>query len=514
MSKMKHLSFKFASFLTLFFALTACYDSKFDEQPPLPVEEGDEDQVVDDEASSYNEKYRPLIHYTPSKNWINDPNGLIYVNGVFHMFYQYNPMGNDWGNMSWGHAISKDLIKWEEQPVALTKDELGDIFSGSAVCDVNNTAGFGAGTIVAVYTSSGEHQQQSIAYSTDATTFTKYDNNPVISNNTEADFRDPKVFWYESGQYWVMSLAMGAKHEIQFFKSNDLKSWTKLSSFSMPSVIACNRGIWECPDLLKFNYNSQEKWVLIVSVNPGGPVLGSGTMYFVGNFDGNSFTADNNDYPLWLDYGMDNYAGVTWSNMPDNRTVLIGWMNNWKYAGAVPATPWRSAMTLPRELKLVEYNGKPLLANTVVSEIENIAGDWIDVIGEELGVDGPYQLRLDINLDSDKSFSLANASGEYLEFNIDVVNRKLITMRTGKTGAYDFSNEFSVPSIKSPLNTVGNTVTLDIFVDQSSVEIFTENGSMAQTNLVFPNSIYNMFKCDNENIVAKVRTLQNIWEEK
>lgn len=508
---MKRLRSNFAYVFALLFMVTACYDSKFDEQPPMPVEEGDNGPGVNDEASSYNEKYRPLIHYTPSKNWINDPNGLIYVNGVYHMFYQYNPMGNVWGNMSWGHAISKDLIRWEEQPVALTGDELGDIFSGSAVCDVNNTAGFGAGTIVAVYTSSGEHQQQSIAYSADAATFTRYGNNPVISNTTEPDFRDPKVFWYESGKYWVMSLAMGAKHEIQFFRSDDLKSWTKLSGFSMQSVIACNNGIWECPDLLKFNYNNQEKWVLIVSVNPGGPVLGSGTMYFVGNFDGTNFTADSNDYPLWMDYGMDNYAGVTWSNMPDNRTVLIGWMNNWKYAADVPATPWRSAMTLPRELKLIEYNDKPLLANTVVSEIENIAGDWIDVTGEELGVDGPYQLRLEVGMDSDVSFSLENEYGEYVTIEINSSDRQLITSRTGSTGAYSFAREFSVPSIKSPLNTDGNSVTLDIYVDRSSIEIFTGNGSMSQTDLVFPSSIYDRFRCDSPDVVAKVRSLRNIW---
>lgn len=506
---MKELKLNFAYIFVILFMVTACYDSKFDEQPPLPVEEGDNNDNTDEDGS-YSEKYRPLIHYTPAKNWINDPNGLVYANGVYHMFYQYNPMGNDWGNMSWGHAISSDLIKWKEQPVALTRDELGDIFSGSAVYDENNTAGFGNGAIVALYTSSGEHQQQSLAYSTDGKNFSKYENNPVISNTTEPDFRDPKVCWYEKGGYWIMSLAMGNKHAIQFFKSTDLKNWDNLSTFTWNSD-ACNRGQWECPDLLKMDYNGDEKWVLIVSVNPGGPVLGSGTMYFIGNFDGTTFVADDRNYPLWLDYGMDNYAGVTWSNTPDNRIVFIGWMNNWKYTGSVPATPWRSAMTLPRELKLIEYDGKLLLANTVVSEIESIASEWIDVNEENLGVEGPYQLRLEINLDSDVSLSLENESGEYVNINIDSSNRQMITARTSSTGAYSFSNEFSVPSVKSPLNTDGNSVILDIYVDQSSVEIFTSDGSMAQTNLVFPNSIYNKFKCDNANVVAKVRALQNIW---
>ena len=510
---MKQLRLNFAYFFAMLFMVTACYDSKFDEQPPMPVEDeggNNNGNGSTDESSSYNERYRPLIHYSPAKNWINDPNGLIYADGVYHMFYQYNPMGADWGNMSWGHATSSDLIKWEEQPVALTRDELGDIFSGSAVYDKDNTAGFGAGSIVALYTSSGEHQQQSLAYSTDGKNFSKYKNNPVIANADEPDFRDPKVFWYEKGGYWVMSLAMGWKYQIKFYKSDDLKTWSSLSSFTVDSEV-CKRGQWECPDLLKMDYKGKEKWVLIVSVNPGGPVLGSGTMYFIGDFDGTSFTADEEyTYPLWLDYGTDNYAGVTWSNIPD-RTVLIGWMNNWSYVSNVPVSPWRSAMTLPRELKLIEYDGKPLLASIVVSEIESIAGEWKDVNEESLGVEGPYQLRLEANIEGDASFSLENENGEYVSIDIDSSNRQLITSRTGSTGAYSFNNQFSIPSIKSPLNTDGNRMTLDIYVDQSSIEIFTVNGSMAQTFLVFPSSIYDKFRCDSPDIVVKVRSLRNIW---
>ena len=327
-------------------------------------------------SSSYNELYRPQIHYTPAKNWVNDPNGMVYIDGTWHLFYQYNPYGNGWGNMSWGHATSTDLVHWTEQPTALVPDALGDIFSGSAVYDADNTGGFGKGAMVAFYTAAGAHQQQALAYSTDGgKTFTKYDGNPIIANTTRGDFRDPKVFWHAETKRWVMSLALGWEYGIQFWTSTDLRTWREASTFTT-EVGRCKRGQWECPDLLRMNYNGQEKWVLIVSVNPGGPVIGSGTMYFVGNFDGEKFTADDLGYPLWLDYGLDNYAGVTWSNTPDGRIILIGWMNNWSYSGDVPCDPWRSAFTLPRELSLVDYQGKPVLASRPVKELDKLASDW------------------------------------------------------------------------------------------------------------------------------------------
>ena len=493
-------------------AVSSCADDKFDMQPELPSVETEDNTDTEEPTSEYNEQYRPLIHFTPAKNWINDPNGMVYMDGVYHLFYQYNPHANDWGNVSWGHATSTDLIRWTEQPVALTPDEHGMIFSGSAVCDKNNTAGFGENAMVALYTSSGNHQQQSLAYSTDGgKTFTKYAQNPIITNDSEPDFRDPKVFWHEESKQWIMSLAMGWKYAIEFWGSTDLKNWKKLSSFST-NVVSCNRGQWECPDLLRMNYKGQEKWVLIVSVNPGGPVAGSGTQYFIGDFDGTSFIADEREYPLWLDYGMDNYAGVTWSNVSD-RHILIGWMNNWNYAGAVPASPWRSAMTLPRELKLIEYDGKPLLANTVVKEIDNIAGEWEEVSANgSLNINGPYQLRLEINIAQDGTFALANESGEYLEMYISASSRKLVTRRTGTTGKFDFSTNFLIPSIKSPFHTKDDKMVLDIFVDQSSVEVFTENGSMCQTNLVFPRSIYNRLNTNHNILTAKIRSLSNIWK--
>ena len=229
---------------------------------------------------------------------MNDPNGMVYADGVYHLFYQYNPQGNDWGNMSWGHATSSDMIHWKEQSVALTRDDLGDIFSGSAIIDKDNTAGFGANAMVALYTSASNDgkQQQSIAYSTDGgKNFTKYNANPVIRNNDD-NLRDPKVFWHEGSKKWVMALAKGWLRGIEFYGSTDLKTWNHLSTFvvDLPGRPSLQ---WECPDLMQMG----DKWVLIVSVNPGGPIMGSGTMYFVGDFDGTTFKADNLEYPLWRD---------------------------------------------------------------------------------------------------------------------------------------------------------------------------------------------------------------------
>lgn len=456
----------------------------------IPTPEGDRDEL-----------YRPQIHYTPLKNWMNDPNGMVYVDGVYHLFYQYNPRSNDWGNMSWGHASSPDMLTWTELPVALTRDDLGDIFSGSAVIDKENTAGFGANAMVAIYTSADGIQQQSVAYSLDGgKSFTRYSGNPVIRNNDD-NLRDPKVFWHEPTHQWIMALAKGWVKGVEFYSSPDLKSWTHKSTFYVdlagrPSLQ------WECPDLIQLD----GKWVLIVSVNPGGPVLGSGTMYFIGDFDGTTFTADDLEYPLWLDYGMDNYAGVTWSNTGD-RKLLIGWMNNWQYAGAVPCSPWRSAMTLPRELHLLNYEGKNILANTVVSEIEGIAEEWKEV-GDVIEATDAYQLRITLPLDHNSTITLSNQDNEKYVMDIYASSRELSAKRNAATGQTSFNGFFSVPAMRAPLNTEGDSVTLDIFVDQSSVEIFTLNGSMAMTNLVFPKEMYNQLSISGVNGTAKVRALK------
>ena len=455
-------------------------------------------------TSGRTEQYRPQIHFTPAKNWINDPNGMVFADGVYHLFYQYNPQGNDWGNMSWGHATSNDLIHWTEQAVAITRNEWGDIFSGSAIIDKDNTAGFGTNTMVAIYTSAGTAQQQSIAYSTDGgKTFTQYAGNPVVKNDDD-NLRDPKVFWHNESKQWIMALAKGWKMGVELYGSTDLKNWKHLSTFFVP--LSGRPSIqWECPDLIQFG----NKWVLLVSVNPGGPILGSGTMYFVGDFDGTTFTADALDYPLWLDYGMDNYAGVTWSNT-GNRKVMIGWMNNWQYAGNVPCSPWRSAMTLPRELSLSEYNGKPILTSTVVKEIDNIADAWKPA-GAQLDVKDAYQLRLTIDLDRNSTITLGNDNNESYVLDINANARTITAHRTSATGQSSFNGTFSVPSIQAPLNVTGNKVTLDIYVDQSSVETFTQSGTMSMTNLVFPKSLYNHLTVTGANHEAQLRQLKSIW---
>lgn len=493
------------------FVVAACGESKFDEViPVLPPTEEEEEQEGPSISQSYSELYRPQIHFTPAANWMNDPNGMVYADGVYHLFYQYNPHGNDWGNMSWGHAESTDLIHWDEKPVALLGDELGAIFSGSAVVDSRNTAGFGKDAIIALYTSAGASQQQSIAYSTDgAATFKKFDGNPVISNTSKPDFRDPKVFWHEESKSWIMVLALGWSHGVEILSSKNLKNWTSLSVFTS-DLASCRRGQWECPDLLRFECDGEEKWVMLVSVNPGGPVSGSGTMYFIGSFDGNEFVADDMSYPLWLDYGTDNYAGVTWSNTPD-RTVYIGWMNNWLYAGSVPATPWRSAMTLPRELQLVKNNDSYLLASKVVREIESIAGEW-EIVDEDRFEDyDAYQIRLTVDMTENTTWFLSNEDGDCLEFYVNPSNRMIIAKRNRSTGDTSFSASFSLPSLRLPIAGADDVIELDLFVDQSSVEFITADGTSAMTMLVFPGKIYNGISSSTGTVDGKVRKFSSIW---
>jgi len=476
---------------------------------------GNEGQGSSTSQTSYTELYRPQIHYTPTKNWVNDPNGMVYIDGTWHLFYQYNPYGNGWGNMSWGHATSTDLMHWTEQATALVPDELGDIFSGSAVCDEANMAGFGAGAMVAFYTSSGTRQQQSMAYSTDGgKTFTKFTGNPVIANTTRNDFRDPKVFWHAESKRWVMCLALGWEYGIQFWTSTDLHNWREASTFTT-DVTRCKRGQWECPDLVRLKYNGQDKWVLIVSVNPGGPVSGSGSMYFIGDFDGEKFTADTGlNYPLWLDYGLDNYAGVTWSNAPDGRTILLGWMNNWLYAGDVPCSPWRSTFTLPRELSLIDYQGKPLLASRPVTELDKLAGEWnsLEASGGVINAKSAYHLQFSLDTSKANTINLSNEKGETYELSYSPSAGSLIARRNSKTGAATFNGSFSIPSVSAALCSSGDVLTLDLYVDQSSVEIFTSNGSMAMTNLVFPSTIYNQVTLAQPAQGVRYQSLSSIWK--
>ena len=323
--------------------------------------------LSDEYDTSNNEKFRPVYHFTPPYGWMNDPNGMVYKDGTYHLFYQYNPYGSMWGNMHWGHATSQDLTNWKHQPVAIAPDALGAIFSGSCVVDKNNTAGFGKDAIVALYTSAGDRQTQSLAYSLDnGKSFIKYEGNPILSS-PKPDFRDPKVIWHEPTKKWIMILAVG--QEMQFFSSGNLKEWVYESSFGEGQ--GAHGGVWECPDLIELPIDGTDnkKWVLLCNLNPGGPFGGSATQYFVGSFDGKSFINQSPNLTKWMDWGKDHYATVTWSNAPDNRYIAIAWMSNWQYANDVPTKQFRSANSVPRDLSLYVQDGECYLKNQPSQEL-------------------------------------------------------------------------------------------------------------------------------------------------
>ena len=455
----------------------------------------------DEFVADQNDKSRPVYHFAPPYGWINDPNGMVYHNGLYHLYYQYNPYGNRWGNMNWGHAVSKDLTTWEHRPVALAPDSLGQIFSGSAIVDKDNTAGFGNDALIAIYTSAGEKQVQSIAYSFDnGVTFTKYEGNPVLRDPNYKDYRDPKVSWLPEFGQWIMPLATG--HTISIYGSKDLKNWNRLSEFG--EGIGAHDGVWECPDLFALSYEGKTKWVLFVSLNPGCPNGGSATQYFIGNFDGKTFVPDALPYPLWVDYGRDNYAGVTWNDAPDGRRIFIGWMSNWNYANEVPTRFFRNAMTVPRELSL-RHNGKhPVLASVPVKELDAIRREAKSV--PEILVEGSYTIDKLLENNSGayeiEMTIVANGAGQ---FGFDLVNTKsekvtflfepekeLLTVDRTASGIVDFSN-FSQFQMKSPIAKRAS-YKIRLLVDKASTELFVNDGETVMTNLIFPEEPYNILE--------------------
>ena len=452
----------------------------------------------------YKEKYRPAYHFTPEYGWMNDPNGMVYLDGEYHLFYQYNPFGAMWGNMHWGHAVSTDLTSWTYLPVAIGPDSLGAIFSGSAVIDKNNTAGFGENAMVAIYTSAGKVQTQSIAYSTDkGRTFTKYDKNPVIANPDIPDFRDPKVFWHKETNQWVMALA--TKQTITFYGSPNLKEWNRLSEFG--EGIGDHGGVWECPDLFPLFYNGKTKWVLLVSINPGGPNGGSATQYFIGDFDGKTFTPDTLPYPLWIDYGRDNYAGVTWSNIPeaDGRRIFIGWMSNWDYANQVPSKYFRSANTVPRELKLASNGNHLILISYPVKEINALKNKEKNLIDDVtvtteyrieklLSVnEGTYEIEFTLQPENTDifGFSLENTKNEKIEVTFDKA-AKQITLDRRTSGLTAFKDNFA-SEMKAPI-AAGKEYRIRLLVDKASVELFVNEGETVMTSIFFPTESMNSLK--------------------
>ena len=444
------------------------------------------------------EKFRPTYHFSPLYGWMNDPNGMVYKDGEYHLFYQYNPYGSKWGNMSWGHAISQDLVNWKHLPVAIAPDALGTIFSGSAVVDFDNTAGFGAGAIIAIYTQNSDRQVQSIAYSTDnGRTFTKYENNPVLTSEAR-DFRDPKVFWYESTKRWIMVLAVG--QEMQIFSSPNLKDWTFESRFGEGQ--GAHGGVWECPDLfeLPVEGTNDKKWVLLCNLNPGGPFGGSATQYFVGSFNGKEFVNESPSKTKWMDWGKDHYATVTWSDAPDNRRIAIAWMSNWQYANDVPTSQYRSPNSVPRDLSLFTVDGETYLQSAPspellklrdISKKRSFKVNGTRTIKDMIaGNEGAYEIELTIeNQYADViGFRLYNDKGEEVDMQYDMKEKKF-SMDRRKSGDVGFNENFPMLTWTA-IESGKDELKLRLFVDKSSVEAFVDGGRFVMTNQVFPSEPY------------------------
>ena len=436
-------------------------------------------QLSDTFDTANREKYRPVYHHTPAWGWMNDPNGMFYKDGVWHLYFQYNPYGSQWENMTWGHSTSTDLLHWTFQGAPIEADAWGTIFSGSAVVDHNNTSGFGKGAVVAMYTSAGENQTQSIAYSNDnGQTFTKYAGNPVLTSNTP-DYRDPHVFWNEDIKRWNMIMAEGQHMDI--YSSADLKEWKLESQFG--AEYGNHGGVWECPDLMKMKVRGtdQYKWMLLCNINPGGPFGGSATQYFVGQFDGHKFTCESApEVTKWMDYGKDHYATVTFDNAPDGRRVAMAWMSNWQYANQVPTMQFRSANSVPRDLDLYEYEGQtycgvtpsPELAAARPKKATKTLTDACEMV---------------VTLKGNATITLANDNGEQVVMTYDEKSRTFAMDRT-KSGQKDFSDDFAALTV-APVH--GKMSQLRLFIDRSSIEAFDADGKMAMTNLVFPTKPYN-----------------------
>ena len=498
------------------------------------------------QSSYYMEPYRPQFHFSPEEKWMNDPNGMVYNKGVYHLFYQYYPEDIVWGPMHWGHATSEDLIHWEHKPIALFPDKLGYIFSGSVVVDFANTSGFGTvdnPPLVAIFTyhsmegekaGKNDFQTQGIAYSLDdGDTWTKFEGNPVIGNEGIKDFRDPKVFWDNANHQWIMSLVAG--DHMQLWHSGDLKNWSKLTDFGKDK--GAHGGIWECPDLfpLKVEGSDEEKWVLLISINPGAPNGGSGTQYFIGDFDGERFTTNQTEIK-WVDGGTDNYAGVTYNvlpegyygdtyaNDPKQDRIFIGWMSNWAYARDTPTKKWRSAMTLPRKLSMKKVNGKYHLYNYPIENIKKIIQEkskkTLTVTGnsnEAFSLEYLNQSEIRFTT-STKEFQLkySNDQGDELLLNMFGEGKEFFLDRT-KSGKVDFQKDFGGVQRMPLPDLPEDEYEVRIFTDHSSIEIFINDGQYVMTAQVFPNEPFHTLTIENldlEEIRLKdfeINQVKRIW---
>ncbi len=501
--------------------------------------------------------YRPSYHFTPLYGWMNDPNGMVYKDGEYHLYFQYNPYGSKWGNMHWGHAVSKDLVHWEHLDPAIARDPVGHIFSGSSVVDKKNTAGFGKDAIIAIYTNNSvnHNEMQCIAYSNDnGRTFTKYEGNPVLTPfDGLKDFRDPKVFWYEKGKCWYMIVS--ADKETRFYKSKNLKKWTYVSAFG--KGLGQQPCQYECPDFFQLPVNGDKKkmkWVMTMNINPGCWFGGSATEYFVGDFDGKNFTCPDAHDVKWLDWGKDHYATVTFSNTGD-RVLGITWMSNWQYANLTPFKQNRGANGLPRELKLYEKNGKYYISEDVAPEVYALRKDTKDLAdasvadakdlkGVAANMEGAFEIEADVTPDANgiAGIEISNNKRERTMIYFDMKQGKVVMDRTesgltdfgkqsvphdielawdkqlaaeGKepariTNSINYKNDFALATW-APLSLCEDgkkTYHVDIFVDKSSVELFVDGGRIAMTNLVFPVAPYENVKLYTQGGKAEFKNLK------
>ena len=501
-------------------------------------------QLADTFDTANTDYYRPVYHHTPLYGWMNDPNGLVYKDGEYHLYFQYNPYGSRWGNMHWGHSVSKDLVHWEHLDPAIARDTLGQIFSGSVVVDANNSAGYGKDALIAFYTSaSDEHGQiQCMAYSTDnGRTYTKYEKNPILTPfDGLRDFRDPKVFWYEPAQKWYMIVS--ADKNMRFYSSADLKQWEYLSQFGEGYGVQPNQ--FECPDFIQLPVDGNKdnmKWVMIVNINPGCLFGGSATEYFVGTFDGKEFKCDNDkSVTKWLDFGKDHYATVCFSNTGD-RVIAVPWMSNWQYANITPIRQNRGANALPRELSLYSKGGEVYMAANVAKEVEALRKetrkvDNFSLKGEQTISDVvaaeecAFEVEVDVTPGKSQTvgFDLVNDKGEKTKIYLDMKSGRIVMDRSEsglvafgeksephfkenhdrrKTESVNYVNDFALGTW-APLSLCeGKTYHLNVFVDKCSVEIFVDGGRIAMTNLVFPTSPYNALRFYAEGGEATIENL-------
>jgi fructan beta-fructosidase len=443
------------------------------------------------------ESNRPKFHFTAQKNWINDPNGLVFLNGQYHLFFQHNPLGNTPGNIGWGHAVSTNLIDWTELPMALPFDGNVMAFSGSVVVDKHNSGGFGANALIALFTAHHTTKRlevQHLAFSTDlGHSWGLFEHNPVLDLG-KADFRDPKVFWHETKKRWVMLVVLPDEHKVLFYGSSNLKNWEYLSEFGPAGA---SNGIWEVPDMFALPLEGQEYWVLKVDIGSGALHGGSGGQYFIGKFDGTHFIADSLE-TRWLDYGKDFYAALSFANT-ENRTVWLAWMNNWEYAQETPTSPWRGAMSIPRELSLCRVKDRIFLVQQPIRELEKLRTDSfqaqhftlsktraLPIAGQHLEI----MVEFELLTATEFGIRFANTTIGYNKATQTVFIDRLQPHLQGFAGRHSVTFEQKV-------------VQLHIFMDSCSVEIFAQQGQFVLTDLVFPKSHALEMYADNGTVHIK-----------